>query len=297
MLIRQDLQPFLKYRATDASLNLAQDIARAMNIPFDKEAVRKQSGTLYDDMFADIVKVLGLDNEEIEFHSGIYYQTRAFALQKDRGIPLVALDMVFDHWVFSLTHLLSISAFSAPDPDEYSRITEDVSGLFKLFTNASVYEATRERSAYYLHAYSDLINLSGALARAMVVFVLCHEIAHCTLGHLKKDASIKSEMEADTQALHSFIKIMEHGAHNPQTSIHIDPKIICAPVILTMILEFYEDWASRQLTEFNFSDHHPSAQERLQIAKSILEPYYVDASKQIVKGMEMAIAEMAEFLD
>lgn len=292
MPIRKDLRPYKRYVPTQQSLDFAERVSEAMGLPFDREAVRQQAHTLYSDMFYDLAHILGIDDNSIRFETGVFHTARIFSANQTSGTPIVALDMVFEHWVFSLTHLLAVCTFTLPDKNEYERIYNDIDLLFQLFENAHLYERSRDSMIHYIVQYEELLNFSGALARAMIVYALCHEMAHCTQGHLDKPTCIQTELEADRIAADYFLQVMEYGRVQTQTFVHIDPKIACAPIMLPMILQLHEIWlVSKGVNVENITDH-PAAEQRICQARQVIEPHLNTTAAELLRGMTLAFEDI-----
>ena len=294
------LRPSKKYRPTEASLDLAERIARAQGVAFDREATRKLGGDLHGVMFADLAHVLGIEPKTIRFHSGVYPAARAFTARSGDGTPAVVLDMIFDHWVLSLTHMVCICTFTLPDHDERQQITDDVTSLFELFSFSGNFEESRRRMARYLlhpEYQKGPLNIASALARAMVVFVLCHELAHVHLDHLASaEPDAQTELQADARAVDYFRRVVAFGRTDRNTHIHVDPKMAGAPLILSMILELYEAWLVSRGTKLGDVSRHPPASLRTAQLHKMMDADLNETALEIAVGARHAIEDIAEWL-
>ncbi|MEO1019172.1 MAG: hypothetical protein AAFY56_16000 [Pseudomonadota bacterium] len=297
---RDETLPLKQYFPTQQSLDLAERIAHAQGQSFDREATHKLAGSLYDVMFADLIRILELGQLRIDLRSGVYRFARAFSANAQNGRPAIVLDMVFDHWVFSLTQLVTICAFTVPDNRERQRIITDVSELFALFNYSGDFENSRTRMAQYLlqsEYNGQLLNLTAALARAMIVFVLCHEIAHVTLGHLSsKEENEQLELSADAKALEYFHAVVEYGKTDRETHVHIDPKVGCAPIVLSIIFELYEAWLESRGASFEEVSNHPPAKRRTRQLQNLMHLELGLEGREIVKGATFAIQDLRSWL-
>ncbi|MEO1194230.1 MAG: hypothetical protein AAFY02_20925, partial [Pseudomonadota bacterium] len=189
----------------------AERVAKALGLPFDPEQVNDLAENLFEVMFADLVRVLEIDPKSVDFASGRYHRTQAFAAPNWSGQPVVVLDMAFESWISGLALLNTVLAVGNPNATERQKILQTANTHFELITDSQRFERAREQLAPFYLRYSELVNLADALGRSMLVFVLCHELAHVQLGHLEQAQSRDQELEADRLASAFFIRIVEAG--------------------------------------------------------------------------------------
>lgn len=289
-----------RFHATEPSLDFAQLIADSIGQEFDREEVRELASTLHERMFTDIVRILDLEIEAPQLHAGVFGYPRAFSAKTDDGKLAVALDMVFDFWVFFSAIIVAVCTFTVPEQDDERLIARDLSTLFNLFLAREDYVRVRQQLAHYLldeRYKGQLLNLASLIARSMTVFVLCHELAHVALHHHEKELNERvDELEADAEAARYFIKLIEHGKRDRNTFIHIDPTVACAPLILTMVLELFETWAIHQGMDVQTGSDHPPAMLRTKQLQDILQPILSDKAVEIAVGATMAISGLHKLL-
>ncbi|MBL27247.1 MAG: hypothetical protein CMM50_06835 [Rhodospirillaceae bacterium] len=294
MRLRPDLAPFQRSVPTKASLDFAEQIAALTGLPFDREAVAADSLSLHETMFADLVRILGLEADEIEFRSGSYFAVRAFAVRAESGAAHVGLDLTFDYWLAALAHLGVIATCEVLSQAQLQAIARQVNETFLLFEDASRFRSVREGLKPYLAGYPHLINLSEGLGRAMLVFTLCHELAHCRLGHLDRPGSREIELEADRAAAELFLEVGRHGESDRATTVHVDPKVAGAPIILMHLLALHEAWLT--FHGITLDSTRPRAAERLAGIEPLIRPSLDEIAAYVVDGVANGIADIRSSL-
>ncbi len=289
--------PVGRYSPSAQSLDFAEQIAKVQGLPFDRAATERLGSNLYEIMFAELIEVLELNQDPPDFHSGIYPSARAFAALTSDGRQVIALDMVFDYWIASLHHIVGVCTFSVPSEDEQRRIANDMQRLFALFQDSRDYRRVREPISYYVLApnYAEIIRLTNLMGRASLVFVMCHELAHGQLKHHDSAAIPEQELEADRAAASMFKRVVAKGQAERCDHIHIDPKIMCAPIVFTMILELFEAWLTAQGADLSGGSHPPASERTAQLQR-LLQDEFNEVAQEIVIGSTYAIAELHTLL-
>lgn len=292
MLIRRDRNPFERAVPTDGSLAFAAQISALLDIPFDRDEVEALSRELFETMFSDLVSVLQIDPDSVRFESGYFFATRAFALPRKDGTPQINIDTTFDYWISTLCLLASVATFEVPGPARWTDLLEQVDATFHLFDDAKRYARARDGMTPFLTDFHHLLNLSEGLSRAMLVFVLCHELAHCQLGHMNAQEDKHTELDADRLAAQLFLRVVAFGAQNNDTTIHIDPKVAGAPIIFMYLLALYEAWLARQGRDFADTSRHPNARDRLECIEPILLPELSEVACNVIDGLKAGIDDI-----
>lgn len=292
MRIRRDYKPFERSVPTEGSLAFAAQISELLGLRFDRAEIEAQSKTLYETMFMDLTTVLEIDPVTVRFQSGYFHATRAFVLSGRDGAAQINLDTTFDYWTSALSLLAAIATFEVPSATQWEGLARQVDAAFHLFDDATRFAAAREGMMPYLAGYHHLLNLSEGLSRAMLVFTLCHELAHCRLDHLDKPADQSQELEADRLAAYDFLKVIAYGRGNRDTTIHVDPKVAGAPIVFMHLLDLHEAWLLHQGRELNRLGGHPRAAERLAAIAPILTPAQIETAKTVLEGMIAGIADI-----
>ncbi|MEQ8749142.1 MAG: hypothetical protein RIC52_05135 [Amphiplicatus sp.] len=283
--------------ATDASLDFAEQVAKLAGLPFDRDQVRADAASLEARLFGDVCKLTGLSSESFRFEAGAYFHTRIFAALDDRGRNTIALDRTFEYWISCLCLLSAVATFEEMTEPELAQLCSQVDRTLNLFVEGSSFDRSREEMKTYLVRYAHLLNISEALARAMLVFALCHEIAHHMLGHLSAVKSRGQEFEADKMALGYFFKIVSAGNAARSSTAYIDPKVAGAPLILTELIVLLDEWhASVYGGMPNDGGDHPGAAERLDRLKPMFEGRLNETALQVVRGFDAGIGDLRAML-
>lgn len=287
-----DFEPIFKYSATESSLDLAEEIAKGLGQDFDRKAVAKQSIDYLENIFSNLLIKLEIDPSIITFKTGIYPKVRTFAALTKDGETHIVMDMVFDFWLFSVTHINTILATHVLEKnvsDQIEKVTEDI---FSLFSESHRYKLVREKFLPLMLDYSNCLNLSHALSRSMTLFVMCHEIAHSQLDHLNKPQSQELELEADKLAAEHFLKVIGMKKGQIKNSAFVDPKVAAAPILLMRLLETYELWLKRKGIDITTPYSHPKAIVRAEIVSDILRPNLNEKALYILEGMTDALESL-----
>ena len=297
MLVRSDLKPFQRMVATDASLDFAEQVAKLAGLPFDRDQARTEAASLEATIFSDVCKLTDLSPEEFRFEAGAYFQTRVFAMRDDQGRGTIALDRTFEYWISCLCLLSAVATFETLSEREMARLSGQMDRTLNLFVDGSGFERSREEMKVYLVRYAHLLNISEGLARAMLVFTLCHEIAHHLLDHLSGPPSSDQEFEADQIAAERFFRIVDAGESARSSTAYVDPKISGAPLILAELMLLFEEWFAAAYGETeSASDRHPGASERLERLVPVFADRLGETAQEIVHGFAAGIGDLRAML-
>ena len=293
MRIRRDRKPFERMVATDASLDFAALVAQLSGLPFDREQVRNDAANIGLTIFNDLCRMAELDRDRFRFETGSYFQTRIFSLNDKEGGNIVALDRGFDLWLSSMCLLSAVATFEVLTDKDFAQLCDQTERMLALFVENSGYDRRCEEMKAYLVRYAHLLNVSEALSRAMLVFALCHEIAHHELGHLTKEASPDMEFEADALGLRLFLKVFDAGDAARESTFYIDPKVVGAPLILSHLIELLETWCVNE-DGMSSADtiRHPAAAQRMARLNPLLRPRLNETAGEALKGFAAGIGDL-----
>ncbi len=252
-------------------MKLAQAVAEACDLEFDARNVEELADRLHNEIYSELVSFLGLEQSAPQFHYGGYAQAQASAVQTEDQRHHIILDTVFDYWVSSLTHLMVIATTRTMENREWQLLIVSTKEFFSLLTNVNQFQTVKEKFSIHLLEYSDCLNVSHALGRAMIIFVLCHELAHFQLDHFSREASEEMEFEADRLASDYFMQVANEYSSLNGSVICIDPKIACAPLALTRLFELYETWLGLCNNTPAIEQDHPAANERRSLLESLMK--------------------------
>jgi hypothetical protein len=124
---------------------------------------------------------------------------------------------------------------------------------------------------------------------------LCHELAHCSLGHLSGNASPQKEFEADELAAHYFLKLIEAGTQIK--TIRIDPKLAGGPLLLMRFFELHARNKAKLTGTTPKHDTHPAPGERAKPIRRVLAPHMVEKATYILDGLEITLGDFARNLE
>lgn len=289
------LPPPKRFKTTRSSLALAKTIADELGMEMDEAENIARVENYYDDMYRDILKMLELGDDIADLHSGNYSTSQIFAARTSDGKDVVVFDMVFDFCIYYLCLLITIQATFKLEAEELQQLIEDVSVLMHILKNPNQFKVQRERMQHYNVKYPKALMLSHPIGRTMTIFMLCHEIAHCTLGHVSKTSDKQHEFDADMKASEYFARIVDKGALNKETFAYIDPKITFSPLFLFQIFDVYEHWLS--MTGYqNTHDSHPPAQLRMKHVEPFFSNIMNEQSNELHQGLTKTIIDTKTFL-
>jgi len=280
---------------TANSLAFAAQISELLDIPFDKDAIDAQARSLHEGMFEALIDALELDANAVKMQSGYYFATRAFAINSVEGTPQIGVDITFDYWLSALNLICAIATFETPTNQQWEGLALQTDSTFHLFDDARRFEQARDGLKPYLVDHHNLLNLSEGLARAMLVFTFCHELAHCHLDHLNQPANVSQELDADKLAAQYFLTLLEKGAQLADTTIFVDIKLAGAPLILMQLLNVHEQWLAHQ-GRLHASDTHPHALNRLNNILPLFEPFLNETATTIVDAMTLGAEDIGRIL-
>jgi len=140
-----------------------------------------------------------------------------------------------------------------------------------------------------LETHPECLNVAGGVARALVVFVLCHEIAHGRLGHLDQPEGPEIELEADREAARMVLSIVAQGDALRQSPIYIDPKLAGVPVILPRWLALFEQRVEALSGRSPDRAGHPDPDRRAEATAVLLRPRVGETATTLLEALESGI--------
>ncbi len=109
-----------QFRPTDQSLGIAKQIADALGEEFDAESTRQAASDLHSRYFREVCAANDI-LENVRFLSGSSYRVQAFVPQ---GGATVYFDELFDHWLFTITHLPTVATCKELNGEDCRRLVE-----------------------------------------------------------------------------------------------------------------------------------------------------------------------------
>ncbi|SDF08861.1 hypothetical protein [Rhodospira trueperi] len=281
-----------RYVASGVSLDLAEELARRAGIPFDRAEAAALSGHLYETCFAAIVKALGLDPDAVAFSPEVFGLTKTFIVADPDGgaaAGRILFDETFDLWLFALSHYSTIAAFAPIDDAGFFSLLEKMKRGLLLLARPTTRPRVLEDLRPELETHPECLNVSGGMARALMVFVLCHEIAHGRLGHLDQPEGPEIELEADREAARMFLAIVARGEALRHSPIYIDPKLTGVPVILPRWLALFEQRVEALTGRPAERAGHPDPDRRAEATAVLLRPRMGETATVLLNALESGI--------
>ncbi|GAB5472408.1 MAG: hypothetical protein Mars2KO_05070 [Maribacter sp.] len=245
----------IRYVPTDASLKIAAEVAAKLGFSIDAEKTGALALELHRTYFDEIIDLLEMDPKRFTFFQGSIRKVAAFADITRKGEKLIFFDEHFDFWLMTLTHLNTITTFKVLQPEGY----EDIAALFELVLESmgttDLHKTIRKKFKPYLLNHEKCLLFSHSFSKAMIAFILCHEIAHWNLAHFSEEKALRHEFEADEQALVYFKALIakEENANH----LKFDERFLAAPIVLMNYFSVYEKYAQAHLGIVPTREEHP----------------------------------------
>ncbi|HEC15958.1 MAG TPA: hypothetical protein ENI99_05205 [Sedimenticola sp.] len=273
---------------TQYSLEIAESISKVLDSEFCKEETELLSKELHERYFDNISRIVTEDTASLTFYSHSMRSLSAFA-----GKDFVQFDQQIDFWLFTFCHLVTVIACKVIDDDEFEELIKLICDNLNIIRNPYLHEQNREQFKPHLFRHSDCLELSHAMSRAMIIFIISHEIAHISLGHSEIEHSKELEFEADELACKFYLKIIEQKYNAGMIFIH--EKLLFSPVILMRFFEIFEMYRFKENDKMPLRITHPSPGERSQAIRKLLEGSSNTGAEYILKGFEVALTDIIKF--
>ena len=116
---------------------------------------------------------------------------------------------------------------------------------------------TVDETIYRIYAADSVIH-GASMARSMLAFILCHEIAHVIINPSLKNVSSSEEFDADKLGCEMYFDLLSSG--RTFGAMRLDPSMNRAPLLLMDLLELIDDYMVSIFGKRLMSDaSHPSA--------------------------------------
>lgn len=242
---------------TKQSLDKSEHIAKALGMTFNRSAVAVDGRQLHKNYYRDICKTLNLPTNQIEFDSGRLNTMEVFVAPL-KGRDIVVFDDFMDFWVQDLNFLLTFSACYHFSKEETVALTDMVQRRLDWTGNhESRHSEFRDELWPLVSNFVDILPAANALTMTQVAFMLCHEIAHSTLGHLSGGDRYEIELEADHQAFEYLLKVKSN--RDKLTYLKINDSTLGAP---SLSLLYLSAMSKKNLGVDSSTKVYPSFEER-----------------------------------
>ncbi|WP_299557250.1 hypothetical protein [Seonamhaeicola sp.] len=248
------------YRANKESLRIAKNIAKKLGIPYDEEDVKRLAEILHQVYFEEIIEKLGIDSH-ILFDHGAIRKVTSHVTNIGGVREHVFFDEQFDFWLFEICFLNSIATFKPFSASTGTKLLDALRATLDVFRIADLHEFNRDDMLVLNKKYDDLLKFSHDLSKAMIAFIMCHEIAHTVSDYLRPDMSVaEREFEADTLGYNYFTRVIQHP--DKSSYIALQGMFLCAPVLFFKYLGLEEDYYSNKIKSKPERKGYPSPVER-----------------------------------
>jgi hypothetical protein len=207
------------FRADADGLAVVREVAKKIDGLFDEQLTRETSDRFHQSYFEELRKILGPQILQANFEAASLRRVNAFAEAPSGEPEKVFFDEQLDFWIMTCTHLTAVAACKTLDPGPYRDLVDLFLDTLDVPADPLLHEFFRPRFKPFLIQHHDCLELSHALSRAMIVFVILREVAHITLGHTALQPSPDQEFEAD--ALRSLLLSKGSRSRRP-------PELTCA---------------------------------------------------------------------
>jgi hypothetical protein len=285
-----------KYIATEEGLAFSKRIADALGVEFDREGTRAEADQMYDLYFEAIVRIARLDPALIRFRSAAYRSLNAYVPTTHAVQGTIFFDELLDPWLLTSTTLLTIMACKPLEANEVAALVAAFEANLKVATRHLLHEANRKRLGGFMCRHADCMPVAVPLRRAMVVFILCHEIGHILANHHRQRrlSEPSLEQEADAKAVEVYTAICRAGldAH----PVSIDSKLAGAPILMMGLFRILERYLSVVGILDSGPRTHPPAAERAEYLREALRPV-LSNGYYVLDGFSAALNEIDALLD
>jgi len=243
-------------KPTSESLDIAQRVASDLGMTFHRKSTAKLALELHKNYYTEIMKLLNIGtSEELSFLDGSIQKVDAFAQLNGKGKSIVFFDEHFDFWLTNLVFLNSITTFKILSLEQYRNIAFLFEETLSITYMTQEHKEVREKIKPILFKHIDALPFAHEFSKAMIAFVICHEIAHWKLGHLNLKKSIEHEYEADSLALDYLTLIIQQKEQG--IYFKLDNRSLAAPILLFNYFSIYERYLFKKFGQSHDCSTHP----------------------------------------
>lgn len=281
-----------RFITNQEGLDISKSLADAMGIPFDYEEVRKASNDLHQNYYNKISTILGpTSTGGVKFDAGAMRLVNAFAEPIDKDSQSIYFDEQLDFWLFTCAHLMVVAACKALEDPGYRNLISLFINTLNVPLNPYLHEKNRLPFKKFLLEYHDCVELSHALSRSMIVFTVCHELAHIKHGHISMSETPNHEIEADTLAAFFFGKIID--AEYDAGDIYVHRKLAGSPILLMHFFDLLERNRFKNTGRYSKRITHPHPIERSKNLSVALSSYLDDDANYLLNGCLLSLEDIA----
>ena len=283
-----------RFIPTNDSLNLSQKLAEEMGLSFDKESVKKLAINLHGAYFGEIISKLDMASLGLNFKQGSLRKIAAFAGSNNLKTVDIFFDELFDFWLMNMCFCNSVAAFKVLNQQEFVELEQIFESSLDLFANTYQHELIRDRFLPLKFQHLECLRFGHDLSKAMITFVLCHEIAHVSAGHLSKKSDVQFELEADLLAIEYYDTILSHPNKSGYLSFGED--FLGAPIILFNYFSVSEKRLFTKTRVRPTRKSHPNPMDRVENISPYIEAKGTEKAKYILNGFLAGLEDLVEHL-
>ena len=288
-------EPRIKFMPTDQSLAIAESVAKKLDYKFDYNKTQKLAVDLHILYFNEILDKLDIARETFNFKDGSIRKIEASLMPSSENSGGIFFDDQFGFWLSNMCHLNSIATFTIPDESECKKLVALLSSSLDCARKPYLHEALRDNFKPILFKYPDCLEVSHNLQKGMIVFVICHEIAHAAAGHLSKSKDHQLEHEADELGFTYFNQVITHPEKSEYISLTED--FLIAPVLLMYYFDLLEKYSFKITNTLPDRSSHPSPKSRVDKLLIALQKLNNQKVNDLLKSFLAGLYDLAEELD
>ncbi|MFK5855588.1 MAG: hypothetical protein QM503_05620 [Bacteroidota bacterium] len=282
------------YRANKESLRIAKTIAEKLGIPYNEEDVKHLSEILHQVYYEEIIEKLGIDSN-ILFDHGVTRKITSHVTNIGGAREHVFFDEQFDFWLFEICFLNSIVTFKPFSASTGTKLINALRATLDVFRIADLHEFNRDDMLKLNEEYDDLLKFSHDLSKAMIAFIICHEIAHTVSDYSRPNMSVEErEFEADKLGYDYFTTVIQHP--DKSSYIALQDMFLCAPVLFFKYLDLEEDYYSNKIRSNLEREGYPSPAEREGNIRLLFNEVSANDSIYLLKILEKGLNSLHSHL-
>lgn len=281
-----------RLHATDAGLASAKIAAEKLGLTYDPEQIVEDVPRLAEYYYLDICRVLTPYVKDIQFDQ--YIEITKFPNAKAYYTPYkdkaIFFDQLLELSVGNLFFQILTLTFASLTKAEIDEITALLENTLKSFGDNQALKKNFHTLFIKQIEPTGIIHLHHSMTITVIIFILCHEIAHHYLSHLDYAQSKAQELEADKLAYEWLIIISQHI--DDLQYARVGNNMLCAPIIYKRLLNIREEIGIGLPDKAT----HPSSLERANQLLPMFEKATGQEGVNLYEGICSALAALKEDL-
>ncbi|MEL7005459.1 MAG: hypothetical protein AAFN93_22415 [Bacteroidota bacterium] len=286
---------YIKFMPTDQSLEIAKEIAEKMGYEFDDNKTKSLSIDLHVLYFNEILRKLNINPKTLSFQDGSIGKIEASIVPDLGNSGCIFFDDQLSFWLSNMCLLNSIATFTIPDEEEYKRLAYLFNSSLDCARKPYLHESSRDGFKPILLQYPDCLRVSDDLSKGMIVFIICHEIAHASSNHLHQVQDSNLELEADELGFKYYNQIVAHPKRTGYISLTND--FLIAPVLLMYYFDILEKYNFKITKRPPDRSSHPSPKSRADRLTTSLQKLNNEKVNDLLESFLAGLNDLTEELD